>query len=328
MFLVAYTSAHLIGAVSQPLGDQLCANALGRYGSMGSGIQEKTRTDPDGNELPREVYTVACEKHDRRPKVQTKIDKDTREEFESDCTNLYRDVYDCQQLPNGDVELNDDTDHTVIKFHERWKTVQLKEKKAMEDECLQIESMFDACSVSEQSDNCYMVHRAGGGESRGINQFFDRHPADSFSKKMFALCQKVCYGKMTVIAATRKFCPHQQPHSMEDMRVDPDIPGSTARSNYRAKKVATPDTEPYTRRDCQTIEMLVEACRVSGKRIPTELTKEEQLTLSRAYIWLGARHESWTGASGFAPTCTQLFESKITGDEVLHRYCPNYRPSK
>jgi hypothetical protein len=89
---------------------------------------------------------------------------------------------------------------------------------------------FDACSVSVQRpDFCYMVHRAGAGESKSLGMFFDKHPSESFGKKMDKLCLKVCYGKMTVIAATRKFCPHQQPHSMEDVRVDPGIPGSTAR---------------------------------------------------------------------------------------------------
>lgn len=118
---------------------------------------------------------------------------------------------------------------------------------------------------------------------------------------------QVCDGKVTPQHALNKYCP-----------------------NYRPKVQFTPpdETDTYTQRDCATIEMLMEACRVSGKRIPPELTKEEQLTLSRAHVWLGARHESWSGASGFAPTCTQLFESKITGGEVLHRYCPNYRPSK
>ncbi|MBR1149842.1 hypothetical protein [Bradyrhizobium sp. JYMT SZCCT0428] len=114
---------------------------------------------------------------------------------------------------------------------------------------------------------------------------------------------QVCDGKVTQQDALNKYCPGYRPKT----------------------QVAIPDTEPYTQRDCAAIEMLLTACKVSGKRIPTELTKEEQLTLSRAYIWLGARHASWWGASGFAPTCTQLFESKITGDEVLHRYCPNYR---
>ncbi|SPP91994.1 hypothetical protein [Bradyrhizobium vignae] len=343
VFLVVYTSAHLIGAVSYPLGDQLCANALGRWTWTGAldwdgGRHDKKDKDVDGNEKVDGVATLACEKHDTRPKVQTQIDQELRERFESDCENLYQSYFEykeCRQLPNGDVEMTQHDDdgnnrHSwVVKLDQRWKTVRLKEKKARQDECDQIEGMFDACSVSVQRpDFCYMVHRAGAGESRGVSQFFARHPSVSFGKKMDKLCLKVCYGKTTVIGATRKFCPHQRPHSMDDMRVDPDIPGSTARSSYRAKKVATTDSEPYTPRDCQTIEMLVEACRVSGERIPAELTKEEQLTLSRAYIWLGARHESWSGASGFAPTCTQLFESKITGGEVLHRYCPNYRPSK
>lgn len=238
MFLVVYTSAHLIGAVSYPLGDQLCANALGRWTWAGEEILEKKGKDVYGEDQYGGAYTFACETHRTRPKVQTQIDKEQREQFDSDCENLYQsysEYKECRQLPNGDVEMtqSDDNGHNrhswVVKLDERWKTVRLKEQKASEEECDQIEGIFDACSVSEQSPECSMVHRAGGGESRGISQFFARHPSDNFSNKMHALCQKVCYGKMTVIAATRKFCPHQRPHSMEDMRVDSDIPGSTAR---------------------------------------------------------------------------------------------------
>lgn len=242
MFLVAYTSAHLIAAVSYPLGDQLCANALGRgiwYGhaTWDGDPHSKKGKDQDGNEQNGAI-TLACERYDTRPKVQTQIDTEQREQFESDCYNLYQsysDYKECRQLPNGDVEMtqsddNGDNRHSwVVKLDERWKIVRLKEQRASEEECDQIEGIFDACSVSEQSPECSMVHRAGGGESRGISQFFTRHPSDSFANKLHALCQKVCYGKMTVIAATRNFCPHQQPHSMADRRVDPDEPGSTAR---------------------------------------------------------------------------------------------------
>lgn len=239
VFLVAYTSAHLIGAVSYPLGDQLCANALGRWTWGGEEILEKKGKDVYGEDQYGGAYTFACETHRTRPKVQTQIDKEQREQIETDCDILYQSYFEwkeCRQLPNGDVEMTyfDDlggSRHSwVVKLDERWKAVRLKEQKASKKECDQIEGMFDACSVSEQRpDDCYMVHRAGAGESRGLSQFFARHPSDSFYNKLHALCQKVCYGKMTVIAATRKFCPHQQPHSMEDMRVAPGIPGSTAR---------------------------------------------------------------------------------------------------
>lgn len=238
MFLVVYTSAHMIGAVSYPLGDQLCANALGRWTWAGEEILEKKGKNVDGEDQYGGAYTFACESHRIPPKVQTQIDKQQREQFESDCENLYQsysEYKDCRQLPNGSVEMtqyddNRDNRHSwVVKLDERWKTARLKEQKAREDECDQIEVVFDACSVSEQSDHCYMVHRAGAGESRGLSQFFARHPSDSFYGKMQALCQKVCYGKMTVIAATRKFCPHQRPHPMESYRQEPDVPGSTAR---------------------------------------------------------------------------------------------------
>ncbi|WP_368506930.1 hypothetical protein [Bradyrhizobium lupini] len=239
VFLVVYTSAHLIGAVSYPLGDQLCANALGRWTWGGQEILEKKGKDVSGEDQYGGAYTFACETHRTRPRVQIQIGKGQREQFESDCENLYRsysEYKECRQLPNGDVETtqyddNADNRHSwVVKIDERWKTVRLKEQKASEEECGQIEVIFDACSVSEQTaDYCYMVHRAGAGESRGLSQFFSRHPSDGFFNKMQALCQKVCYGKMTVIAATRKFCPHQRPHSMESYRQEPDVPGSTAR---------------------------------------------------------------------------------------------------
>ncbi|QIG96582.1 hypothetical protein [Bradyrhizobium sp. 6(2017)] len=239
VYLVVYTSARLIGAVSFPLGDAVCANALGRWTWGGQEILEKKGKAVSGEDQYGGAYTFACETHRTRPKVQIQIDKEQREQFESDCENLYRsysEYKECRQLPNGDVEMtqyddNGDNRHSwVVKIDERWKTVRLQEQKASEEECDQIEVIFGACSVSEQNpDYCYMVHRAGAGESRGLSQFFARHPSDSFSNKLHALCQKVCYGKMTVIAATRKFCPRQQLHSMEDTRVDPGIPGNTAR---------------------------------------------------------------------------------------------------
>src|SRR4051812_41494967 len=91
---------------------------------------------------------------------------------------------------------------------------------------------------------------------------------------------QVCDGKVTPEDALNKYCP-----------------------GYRPKTQVAPDTEPYTERDCAAVEMLLTACKVSGKRIPTELDKEHQLTMARAYNWLGARHASWWAASRFAPTC-------------------------
>jgi len=120
-----------------------------------------------------------------------------------------------------------------------------------------------------------------------------------------ALRGQVCQGQVPPQDALHKYCPNYRPKS----------------------QVVPPDAEPYTQRDCQTIEMVLTACKLTGKRIPPELPKEEQMTLARAYVWLGARHESWSGASGFTPTCTQLFENKITAEDELRRYCPNYRPS-
>lgn len=56
---------------------------------------------------------------------------------------------------------------------------------------------------------------------------------------------------------------------------------NTARATGSRRSSRRGIPSPYTQRDCVTIEMLLTACKVSGKRIPTELTKEEQLTLSR-----------------------------------------------
>jgi hypothetical protein len=75
------------------------------------------------------------------------------------------------------------------------------------DDCDQIEYIFDACSASEKPAPCYMVHRAGAGESKSLGAFFDEHP----NLDLGAACDQVCYGKMTVLQATRKFCPSYQP---------------------------------------------------------------------------------------------------------------------
>lgn len=77
-------------------------------------------------------------------------------------------------------------------------------------DCAQIEYIFDACSVSEQRETCYMVHRAGAGESKYLATFFDAHPDLNFDK-MQALCQQVCYRKMNWMEATKKICPNYRP---------------------------------------------------------------------------------------------------------------------
>jgi hypothetical protein len=48
--------------------------------------------------------------------------------------------------------------------------------KLNNEDCAQIEYIFDACSVSEKPAPCYMVHRAGAGESKSLGAFFDEHP--------------------------------------------------------------------------------------------------------------------------------------------------------
>lgn len=78
------------------------------------------------------------------------------------------------------------------------------------DTCGRIAYIFDACSVSEKLPDCYMVHRAGAGESKDLGQFYDAH-TDLDWAKFQSLCNQVCHGKMTVFTATRNFCPKYSP---------------------------------------------------------------------------------------------------------------------
>lgn len=73
--------------------------------------------------------------------------------------------------------------------------------------CDRIAYIFDACSVSEKLPQCYMVHRAGAGESKDLITFSDAHP----ELDLGPLCDQVCHGKTTVLKATRNFCPHYRP---------------------------------------------------------------------------------------------------------------------
>lgn len=107
MFLVVYTSAHLIGAVSYPLPVKVCEQYR----------EETSQFYPE--------YTFACEEHALRPKVQASIPE--RERFESDCRTLYGGMKNCVQLPNGDVQThtgfmpNGRRIFTTIKFKDRLK---------------------------------------------------------------------------------------------------------------------------------------------------------------------------------------------------------------
>ncbi|MBR1332821.1 hypothetical protein [Bradyrhizobium ottawaense] len=87
-FLVVYTSAHLIGAVSYPLPEKIC---------------EQVR---DLSSAVYEDHTFVCERQATRPKVQANIDTEHRARFESDCWTLYGGMKNCRQLPNGDVEMH------------------------------------------------------------------------------------------------------------------------------------------------------------------------------------------------------------------------------
>ncbi|WP_027527045.1 hypothetical protein [Bradyrhizobium sp. Ec3.3] len=73
--------------------------------------------------------------------------------------------------------------------------------------CDKIAYIFDACSASDKNPPCYMVHRAGAGESKDLAKFFDDHP----DLDLQAQCDKVCLGKTTVLKATRNFCPNYRP---------------------------------------------------------------------------------------------------------------------
>lgn len=116
-FLVVYTSAHLIGAVSYPLPSKKCEEAVKERISL-----EEWRL----NQYPDEQrYTFVCEQHKSRPKVQTKIQEGDRERFESDCFNLHGGYPKCQQLPNGDANfvggIAGQRNCFTIKFRDRLK---------------------------------------------------------------------------------------------------------------------------------------------------------------------------------------------------------------
>lgn len=107
MFLVVYTSAHLIGAVSYPLPEKICEQVRDEWAKL------------------YDDYTFACEEHAVRAKVQVSISE--RERLESDCQILYGGMKNCRQLPNGDVEMHTPwlpsgkREFTTIKFKDRLK---------------------------------------------------------------------------------------------------------------------------------------------------------------------------------------------------------------
>lgn len=118
MFLVVYTSAHLIGAVSLPLTDKQCEHARDNWVEFQqSMIESKLDAATD--------YTYACERHANRPKVQAEVPN--RATLESDCWNLLGGLKNCQVLPNGDIETHSPRDMQgktkfyVIKFKDRSK---------------------------------------------------------------------------------------------------------------------------------------------------------------------------------------------------------------
>jgi hypothetical protein len=121
VFLVVYTSANLIGAVSYPLPSKICGEVVDQRIDW-----QEQRIDDDPNS-PR--YTFKCEEHKSRPNVQTKID--LREHFESDCWNLYGGYTKCVQLPNGDAHFvggsAGDRTRWTIKLRDRLNSAKLPE---------------------------------------------------------------------------------------------------------------------------------------------------------------------------------------------------------
>lgn len=117
MFLVTYTAAHLIGAVSLPLTEKLCEQAREMWVSTKQAVID--------GKLDGEIagYTFECERYTVRPKVQVAID--ARGVFESDCWNIHGGMKNCRQLPNGDVEMHSPRDMQgqvkfwTIKFKDR-----------------------------------------------------------------------------------------------------------------------------------------------------------------------------------------------------------------
>jgi hypothetical protein len=98
VFLVVYTSAHLIGAVSYPLPDMdNCQKALDWHTD-----HRTIYHDGDGGKPSR--YAFKCEKHKTRPKAQIKINAVDRYLFESNCFK-YGLSGKCDDMPKGYVEI-------------------------------------------------------------------------------------------------------------------------------------------------------------------------------------------------------------------------------
>lgn len=87
-FVVVYTAAGLIGAVSQPLDLDRCASLTDQS------IEWQGRSETK--------YRFECEERSKRPKVQTKIPD--RWFLESYCRNVLDNVTSCADLPNGNLE--------------------------------------------------------------------------------------------------------------------------------------------------------------------------------------------------------------------------------
>lgn len=84
-YVVVYTAAHLVGAVSAPLDLDTCAATTDHW--------------TERNAANGEHYIFACEEHDKRPKRQTKMSVEDRRFYESYCVSH---GLGCEDLPNGD----------------------------------------------------------------------------------------------------------------------------------------------------------------------------------------------------------------------------------
>jgi len=87
-YIVVYTAANLVGAVSPAIDDlDHCAFLADFYTERHS------------------QYTIECEEHNKPPKRQTKIPAEDRRNFESYCRSVPANTSGCSDLPNGNIAL-------------------------------------------------------------------------------------------------------------------------------------------------------------------------------------------------------------------------------
>jgi hypothetical protein len=97
VFMVTYTiAAGLIAAVSQPIKTMDRCEEVAKHYTDNKAWRDQEYQEPV-------EYFFECEEHNRRPKVEAKIDPSDRHYFESTrCVGL---ATQCEQLPNGNVAI-------------------------------------------------------------------------------------------------------------------------------------------------------------------------------------------------------------------------------